>query len=168
MNCGLASGVQAGMKYAARHGYDAAVQYDADGQHLPEYLSGMAEAMEREGADIVCGSRVLAGGGPVGLRAVGSRLIAWLIKVTTGTVLTDPTSGLRMYGRAMIERYADSFDLAPEPDAVAYLARKGAKVIEVPAQMQERQGGESYLNTRRAISYMARTCLSIVLFQWFR
>ena len=36
INCGLTSGFQAGMKYALRHGYDAAVQFDADGQHRPE------------------------------------------------------------------------------------------------------------------------------------
>ena len=35
INLGLAGAVQAGMKYAYRHGYDAAIQFDADGQHRP-------------------------------------------------------------------------------------------------------------------------------------
>ena len=29
---------QAGIKYAYRHGYDCAIQFDADGQHLPQYI----------------------------------------------------------------------------------------------------------------------------------
>jgi hypothetical protein len=34
--------------------------------------------------------------------------------------------------------------------------------------MRERQGGESYLKLGNAIKYMARTCTSILLFQWLR
>ena len=168
VNCGLASGFQAGMKYAERHGYDAAVQFDADGQHVPGYLPEMAAAMQEQDANIVIGSRVLAGEAPQGLRNVGSKLISWLIRVTTGATVTDPTSGLRMYDRSMMQRFAQGFDLSPEPDAVALLARRGARVVEVPVTMRERQGGESYLNASHAIAYMARTCLSILLFQWFR
>lgn len=166
-NLGLASGVRAGMKYALRHGYDAAVQFDADGQHLPEAIPAMVAALE-EGADIAIGSRALAGGGAVGARGVGARLISWLIRRCTGQDVLDPTSGLRMYDRAMIEHMARDFDVAPEPDSIALLMRQGARVVEVPAHMRERQGGQSYLNIRTSVSYMARTCLSLLLFVWFR
>lgn len=168
VNTGLTSGVRAGMKFALRHGYDAAVQFDADGQHLPEYIIPMAQALEENDADIVIASRGLDGSGPAGARAAGSRLISWLIKRTTGKVITDPTSGMRMYNRRMMELFAKGFDVAPEPDTVAWIARKGGTIIEIPAKMQERQGGESYLKFGNAIRYMARTCLSILLFQWFR
>lgn len=168
VNTGLTSGFKTGMKYAKRHDYDAVVQFDADGQHLPQYIPDMAHAMEEQGADIVIASRILAGEAPVGARNVGSKLISWLIKMTTGTLITDPTSGMRMYNRSMIDAYATSFDLSPEPDTVAMLARKGAKVVEVPARMQDRQGGMSYLNFTSSIRYMLRTCFSILMFQWFR
>jgi len=36
VNLGLAGGFQTGLKYAYKHGYDAAIQFDADGQHLPQ------------------------------------------------------------------------------------------------------------------------------------
>lgn len=167
VNCGLACGFQAGMRYAWEHGYDAVVQFDADGQHLPEYIPEMAPHIA-QGADIVIASRVLAGEGPVGARGIGSALISWLIKITTGTRITDPTSGMRMFGRDLIGIYATSFDLAPEPDAVALFARKGRRIVEIPARMQERQGGTSYFDMANIIRYMSRTCLSILLFQWFR
>ena len=35
VNLGLAGAFRTGMKYAERKGYDCAVQFDADGQHLP-------------------------------------------------------------------------------------------------------------------------------------
>ena len=168
VNTGLASGFKCGMKYAERHDYDAALQFDADGQHLPEFIPKMAKAMEDEGANIVIASRVKAGDKVEGLRGLGSRLIAALIKLTTGTTITDPTSSMRMYDREMISIYAHGFDLTPEPDAVAFFARKGYKITEVGAHMQERQGGTSYLDAPNVVRYMSRTCLSILMFQWFR
>lgn len=145
INCGLTSGVKAGMKYAYRHDYDAAVQFDADGQRRPEYIPKMAEAMEQQDADIVIASRNLAGGGAVGARGTGAKLITALIKKTTGQLITDSTSGMRMYNRRMIETFARDIDISPEPDTISLFIRKGAKVIEIPAEMRERQGGTSYL-----------------------
>ena len=153
---------------ALRHGYDAVVQFDADGQHLPEFIPPMAQALEEQDADIVIASRALAGEAPQGLRNVGSKLISWLIRVTTGATVTDPTSGMRMYNRRMIELFATGFDVHPEPDTVALVARRGGRVVEVPARMQERQGGESYLTLGNSVKYMLRTGLSILLYQWLR
>lgn len=168
INTGLTSGFRTGMKYAWRLGYDAVLQFDADGQHLPTYISTMAQTMEREQAAIVIGSRILGGEKVGGARGIGSKLISSLIRATTGAIITDPTSGMRMYDRRMIEWFATSFDTAPEPDTIALAARKGYKVLEVPVTMQERQGGESYLKLASIIRYMSRTCLSIILFQWLR
>ena len=168
VNTGLTSGFRTGMRYALAHGYARTVQFDADGQHLPEYIPAMEQAMLKHDADVVIASRCLAGEGPTGARGLGSKLISWLIRVTTGTTITDPTSGMRMYNRRMIRTFAEGFDLAPEPDAIAAIARKGGTVVEVPAHMQERQGGTSYLDLPHVIAYMSRTCLSILLFQWLR
>ena len=168
INCGLAAGFQTGMKYACHHGYDAAVQFDADGQHLPEHIPAMAQALEQQHADIVIASRVLAGETLTGMRRMGSRLISTLIRLTGGARLTDPTSGMRMYNRRMIETFAAGYDLTPEPDTIALIAHKGGTVTEVPAHMRERQGGQSYLDASHVVRYMARTCTSILLFQWFR
>lgn len=168
INTRLTSAFRCGMKYAWRHGFDAVVQFDADGQHLPSYIPALAAAMEEHDADIVIASRFLDGTKPTGARGVGQRLITALIKLTTGTTITDPTSGMRMFNRVMIEHFAKDFDIAPEPDTVALMARKGKTIVEIPAKMQERQGGTSYLDLPHIVSYMGRTCLSILLFQWLR
>lgn len=168
VNIGLTGGFQTGMKYALRHGYDAAVQFDADGQHVPSYLEKLVEEMERSNADIVIGSRFVTEKKSASLRMIGSRLISAITKITTGTSISDPTSGLRMYNRAMIEAFSTKSDFGPEPDSIAYLARKGAKISEVQVEMRERQAGESYLTFTRSIEYMMRTCISILFVQWFR
>ncbi len=168
INTGLTSGFRTGMKYANRNGYNAVIQFDADGQHRPEFIPVMAKAMQEYDADIVIASRYLEGLKPTGARGLGSRLISTLIKATSGATITDPTSGMRMFNSKMIKHYAEDFDISPEPDTVALMARKGKKIVEIPATMRERQGGESYFDIPHIVGYMARMCTSIVLFQWFR
>ena len=163
-NGGLSAGFRTGMRYAKEHGYDAVVQFDSDGQHRPEYIAPMAQAMVSEGANIVIASRFVTKARGNSPREIGSKLISWLIKTSTGQTITDPTSGMRMYD----ETYARSFDFSPEPDTISLLMRRGAKVVEIETEMRERQGGKSYLNFYNSIMYMARTCLSLLLFQWFR
>lgn len=164
INTGLTSAFKLGMKYAKHNEYDAVVQFDADGQHLPEYIPLMAQKLEQEDADIVIASRYLDGTAkPTGARGAGQKLITLLIKLTTGTTITDPTGGMRMYNKRMINLFATSFDCAPEPDTVALIARKYGPVIEIPATMQERQGGTSYFDLTNVLKYMARTCLAILM-----
>lgn len=168
VNIGLAGGFQVGMKFAFSHGYDCAIQFDADGQHLPEYIAPMVKWMEESGSDIVIGSRFVSEKKPFSTRMMGSALISSLIRLTTGKRIKDPTSGMRLYNRRIMKMLAQGADLSPEPDTVSLLLRKGAKVSEFQVSMKDRASGESYLNFSRSLSYMARTCISILFVQWFR
>ena len=86
----------------------------------------------------------------------------------TGKKIKDPTSGFRMFNREMMKPFVYQMNYGPEPDTVAYLIRKGAKVKEVQVEMDERIAGTSYLNLKRSIQYMVRMSMSIVFIQWFR
>lgn len=167
VNLGLAGAFQTGMCYALEHGYDAALQFDGDGQHNAEYIADMLALLE-QGNNIVIGSRFVTEKKPHSLRMIGNRMIQFAIKLTTGKHITDPTSGMRLFDRGMIERLAKSNDLGPEPDTVAFLIRKGAKVSEAQVSMNERMAGKSYLNFTRSIHYMFSMLTSILLLQWFR
>lgn len=168
VNLGLTPGFQTGVRYALAHGYDAVIQFDADGQHRPEYVAAMVAEMERTEADIVAGSRFLERPKPVTLRMVGSRLIAGIIRVTTGACLSDPTSGLRLYGRRAMEEFAYRPDFGPEPDSIAFLIRRGLKVVETQVEMRDRLAGESYLSPAKSVAYMVRMFASVLFAQWFK
>ncbi|MDD6074464.1 MAG: glycosyltransferase family 2 protein [Clostridium sp.] len=167
VNLGLAGGFQAGLKYAARHGYRYAIQLDGDGQHRPEYIESMLKKME-EGYDIVIGSRFVGEKKPFTMRMLGSNLIGAAIRLTTGVRIQDPTSGMRMFNRKMIEEFAGGLNYGPEPDTVSYLMKQGAKVAEVPVIMDERVSGVSYLTPVNAAKYMIKMLISILLIQNFR
>lgn len=167
VNLGLAGCFQAGMKYAYRKKYAYAIQFDGDGQHRPEFIEAMTKKMD-EGYDIVIGSRFLTGKKDWSVRMIGSRLIAGAILLTTGARLTDPTSGMRLFSRRMIEEFALNLNYGPEPDTVSFLIKQGAKVAEVPVTIDQRLEGESYLRPLTAVHYMARMLMSILLIQNFR
>ena len=167
VNLGLAGAFQTGLRYAAENGYDCALQFDADGQHKPEYIQPMLDELE-SGADIVIGSRFLTVKKPKSLRMLGSYLISWAIRLTTGQAICDPTSGMRMFNRRMVEEFALNLNYGPEPDTISYLIKNGAEVREIQVQMGERLTGTSYLNFTRSIQYMLKMGLSILLIQWFR
>lgn len=166
-NLGLAGAFQAGMKYAYRHGYDCAIQFDADGQHLPQYISDLERAVVSN--DIAIGSRFIEGGKGASLRMFGSSVIQGAIKLTTGKVIHDPTSGMRAFNRRMIKLMALELNMGPEPDTISYLMRSaGAKVVEVPVTMADREAGESYFNAWSSAQYMLRMTFSILFIQFFR
>ena len=167
VNLGLAGAFQTGFKYAYRHGYDYAIQFDGDGQHRPEYIQPMLERIQ-EGYDIVIASRFLTQKKPSSMRMLGSNLIQLALRLTTGVVIHDPTSGMRMFDWQMIREFAQGMNYGPEPDTLSYLIKNGAKVAEVQVTMDERLAGVSYLTPVNATKYMIRMMLSILLIQNFR
>ena len=167
-NLGLSGAVQAGMRYAYKYKYDAVLQFDGDGQHRPEYIKEMKELLDKEDADIVIGSRFVDEKKPHSMRMLGSNLISFLIKITSGQKINDPTSGMRMYGKTVIEEFARNINYGPEPDTISYLIRNGIRVKEIQVKMDERTAGQSYLNFGKSIKYMMLQSFSIVFIQAFR
>lgn len=167
INLGLAGAFQTGLRFAAENGYEYALQLDADGQHKPEFIAPLLELME-QGADIAIASRFVTVKKPKSLRMMGSYLISWAIRLTTGQAICDPTSGMRMFNRAMLEEFAANLNYGPEPDTISYLIKNGAVVKELQVQMDERVAGNSYFTFTRSVQYMLKMGLSILLIQWFR
>lgn len=165
-NLGLTGAFQTGMRYAWERDYDAVLQLDADGQHDPAFVHPMAEMMEREDLDLVLGSRFLKEKRPRSLRMAGNALIEGALRITTGKRVTDPTCGMRLYGRRVMEHMATSPVARPEPDTLAYLIRCGAKTGECEVSIRQRQAGESYLSIGRSFRYMVQMGMNIFILQW--
>lgn len=162
INYGLTSGIQLGMKYAYRNKYDIAIQFDGDGQHQAKHLKQLVKEIENRNADIAIGSRFVTEKKPFTARMLGSRVISFFIKVTTGKKITDPTSGMRAYNQKAIWEFNRNASLTPEPDTLVYMMKKGLKVKEVQVEMKDREFGESYLNPIKSVKYMINMICSII------
>lgn len=164
VNLGLQGAVQTGYKYALYNDYDVAIQFDGDGQHKPEYIEYLVREIEN-GYDIAIGSRFVNERKHFSLRMLGSRIITFIIKLTTKAVITDPTSGMRALNKKMIKDYALEMNRRPEPDTLAYQIKHGAKVKEVQVEMLERTTGESaYAGLGNSVKYMIKVLVTIIFF----
>ncbi|MDD4797447.1 MAG: glycosyltransferase family 2 protein [Eubacteriales bacterium] len=168
MNLGLAGAFQTGIRYAYERGYDAAVQFDGDGQHNARYIQAMTAALREKRADIVIASRFKEKKKPFSARMLGNTMIQFAIRATTGVRISDPTSGMRLFNRRILRLFSSNMNFGPEPDTIAYLLRCGSRVEEVQAEMNERTAGESYLSPLRSIVYMTNMFFSIILIQFAR
>lgn len=166
INLGIGGAVQTGYRYAYEQGYDVAVQVDGDGQHDPEFLRTMAEYLMENQLDMVIGSRFIEKKGfqSSQMRRVGIVFFSWLIKILTGYRITDPTSGLRMTGRAAMELFSRDYPRDyPEPESVVAVLRRKMKVEEIPVVMRERQGGVSSISMKKSVYYMVKVTLAILI-----
>lgn len=166
VNLGIGGGVQTGYLYAFQNDYDIAVQFDGDGQHNARYLNEMADRLVRDNLDMVIGSRYIRKEGfqSSGLRRVGIRYFTALIRLVTGKKITDPTSGMRMAGRDVIEMYARNYPKDyPEPESVVAILKAGKKVDEIPVQMNAREEGVSSISPKKSVYYMIKVSLAILI-----
>jgi len=164
-NLGIGGAMQAGYKYALHRDYDVAIQVDGDGQHKPEYIPMMLEALHTSGeADMVYGSRFLGDPGydvPWG-RRLGNRIFGLVLSRIVRQSVTDPTSGFRMVNRNGIELFARDYPHDyPEVEAILMLHAHRLQVHEVQVRMNARGFGESSIDYPRSAYYMVKVMLAI-------
>jgi len=165
-NLGVGGAMRTGFTYAARHGYERAIQVDADGQHNPSdiehVLSGLAHA------DISIGARFAEiGGYEVG----GPRRWAMIVlaKVLSGvarTRLTDVTSGFRAAGPRAIAQYVRYYPaeyLGDTIDSLVAAVHAGLTVTQVPVAMRPRLHGKPSQNPVGAGVYLIRSVFALGL-----
>ncbi len=164
-NLGIGGAVQAGFVYAKENGYRYMTQVDGDGQHDPQEISALLEAMAADPSlDVVCGSRFLVPGeylAPVS-RRTGIHMFAFLLSRIVGQPVTDPTSGFRLYNRRAIELFAADYPHDyPEVEAVLMLHNHRLRMREVPVRMFERGGGQSSIGSGKSVYYMIKVLLAL-------
>ena len=165
-NLGIGGAVQTGYQYARDFGYDIAVQFDGDGQHSAAYLETMVKELKEKQLDMVIGSRFIRKEGfqSTAFRQLGIRYFSLLIRAVTGHTITDPTSGMRMVNRDLIEFFAVDYPKDyPEPESVSAVLRNRKRVAAVPVIIRQRAGGVSPIPPSRSIYYMVKVTLAILM-----
>ena len=148
---GMGTAYVEGFRWARRRGFCQVAQVDADGSHDPASLQGLIKALDE--ADLVIGSRAVAGGGVVGWgphRLALSRAGSAYCRLLLGWSLDDPTSGFRALGPRALEVVTDG-PVRAEGFAfqieVAYRAlHAGLTVAERPIIFTDRLAGQSKLS----------------------
>jgi glycosyltransferase involved in cell wall biosynthesis len=169
-NLGVGGAVQAGLKVACEDGYDIALQVDGDGQHPPEEIAKLLEAMREQASDMVLGSRFIGREGDRGgfqtttSRRLGVRFFSWILSSLCKMRITDATSGFRAWNRRAIQilanRYPEDY---PEVEAILILHQANLRISEVAVNMRERAMGRSSIGAFEAVTYMVKVPLAILM-----
>jgi glycosyltransferase involved in cell wall biosynthesis len=158
-NCGVGIALRTGFRWAQIHKYDAVIQIDADGQHPSEEIEALLKTLLDSDADIVIGSRFLEGNwDTTRLRRIAMTGLAKLVSWGTESKITDATSGFRVSGPRAIDLFAKSYPgeyLGDTVESLVLAHKHGLSIVEVPAGLRERQGGQaSHLRIRSSLHVM--------------
>jgi dolichol-phosphate mannosyltransferase len=150
---GLGSAYRAGFRYALDTGAELVLTMDCDGSHHPRYLPSMLEAARR--ADLVIGSRYVAGGGVANWplrRRVLSRFANFYTRTLLRVPVRDCTAGFRCYRRSVLET-VNPFSIQSSgysflEEMVYRVHRCGFRIAEVPIVFEDRTHGVSKIDER--------------------
>jgi dolichol-phosphate mannosyltransferase len=156
---GLGQAYLAGFDRALTAGADVVIEMDADFSHDPAYLKDLLKAAET--ADLVLGSRYVAGGGvrDWGLvRRLISRGGGLYARLILRVDIRDLTGGFKCINRRVLEAIdlgsvgAEGYVFQIEVTYRAVLA--GFTVKEIPIVFSDRTAGSSKMSTRIAAEAM--------------
>ncbi|MEV4599407.1 glycosyltransferase family 2 protein [Amycolatopsis sp. NPDC049253] len=167
VNLGVGGAMRTGFRYAVARGYDVVVQVDADGQHDPDEVGALLQALD-EGADIAIGSR-FAGKGAYkasGPRKYAMVVLSLVFSRLAGRKLSDVTSGFKAMGPRAIRLFAAYYPAEYLGDTVESLVmaiRAKLTIAEIPVVMRERAGGTPSHSPVKSAVYLGRAGLALLL-----
>jgi glycosyltransferase involved in cell wall biosynthesis len=168
-NLGVGGALRAGFQHACRHGYQAVIQVDADGQHPANQIVDLIHEANSHNCHMVVGSRFLSDSTTmrVGrIRRIPMRLLANSASRATGVPITDATSGFRLIQQPLLGEFSQSFPsyyLGDTYEALISAGKAGYFIREIPAALHAREVGESSASAPQAIKFIVKCLLVAAL-----
>jgi glycosyltransferase involved in cell wall biosynthesis len=142
-NSGKGAAIRTGLMHVDT---ELVVIHDADLEYHPRDLLRMVEVFLAEDADAVFGSRFMSGGHKRALffrHALGNKLLTFLCDIVCDLNLTDVETCYKMVRANLLKNIpleSSTFDV--EPELAIKLARRGARIFELPISYSGRNYGE--------------------------
>jgi dolichol-phosphate mannosyltransferase len=152
---GLGPAYLAGFAHALERGARFVIEMDADFSHYPADLARLLAAAED--ADLVLGSRYVAGGGVTdwgAVRRLVSRGGSWYARIVLGLDVRDLTGGFKCFRREVLEAIdlptVRSRGYAFQVELTHRAVHAGFRVVELPIVFRDRELGRSKMSWRIA------------------
>jgi glycosyltransferase involved in cell wall biosynthesis len=113
---------------------DVLVTFDADGQHRMEDIPKLLMPIEKNGVDVVIGSRFLKNESDVpNYRKMGIKMITEVTNASINQKLTDAQSGFRAYSKRVLAEISPSdMGMGISTEILIKASSKGLEISEVP------------------------------------
>ncbi len=153
---GLGRAYVDGMTRAIATGTEFVVQMDSDLSHAPKYLPQMLGTLLSAHADVVIGSRYVAGASLASEWSWHRRALSgfanYYVRVLLHLGIRDVTAGFKIWRSSALE----AIDVASirsngysfQVEMNYRTVRHGLKIVELPIHFAERREGESKMNVR--------------------
>jgi len=155
INSGPERATDLGFIEALKHDIDILVTFDADGEHLPQYIPKMVKIIEENGADIVVGFRS-------GLPRLSEYLFSWYSRLRIR--VRDPICGLKAI-RSVVYVDIGYFDSIKGITAqILFQAHKrGYQLAQIPIEVRQRADIPRFGGAVRANGKMLLGLMRIIL-----
>jgi len=153
---GLGRAYVDGMTRAIATGTEFVVQMDSDLSHAPKYLPQMLGTLLSADADVVIGSRYVAGASLASEWSWHRRALSgfanYYVRALLHLGIRDVTAGFKIWRRSALE----DIDVASirsngysfQVEMNYRTVRHGLKIVELPIHFADRREGESKMNVR--------------------
>jgi glycosyltransferase involved in cell wall biosynthesis len=133
-NEGYGSAIITLFDIARQENADIMVTLDGDGQHNPEQIPLLLNALQENNVDVVIGSRFLGGSADTpGYRKRGIKIITSAANLGTDFKVSDAQSGFRAYSKKAIESiHPTETGMAVSTEILLKISNKGLSLAEVP------------------------------------
>jgi glycosyltransferase involved in cell wall biosynthesis len=163
-NQGKGWALRQGFAFARAHGYDYAITIDSDGQHYPDDLPVLLDALLEQPDTLYIGARNMNQSTVPGKSSFGNRFSNFWYRVETGLDLPDTQSGYRVYPLRRLEGmafYTRRFEF--EIEVIVRAAWAGIPVRPVPVRVYYAPAGERVSHFRPWQDFTRISILNTVL-----
>lgn len=160
-NLGYGRAIQTALMFASRACYDVLVTLDGDGQHRPEDVPVLLERFLVSGCDMLIGSRLTPGARPYRtsvVRRMGMHLFSAVVRLLTGILLYDTSSGLRVIRHTVFGPLTRRLFGDFHAEAIVYLLGCGYSIAECAITVEDRRHRSSMHGFASLLKYPWKTC----------
>lgn len=160
-NRGKGAAIQTILAEARKHKADTLCILDADGQHDPEEIPRLLQAVSK-GSDLVIGQRVIRKDKIPGYRYVGQRILSYFTRRLAGGNVSDTESGFRAFSKKAIDQiHLKETGFAVESEMISEAERNGLNITEVPISIIYTKDGSTLNPIRHGFGVLNRILVMI-------
>jgi glycosyltransferase involved in cell wall biosynthesis len=149
-NRGKGAAIATALDYFDRSRAEMAILLDADGQHDPSEIAKFVDAAEKEGADVVVGTRMGDVRGMPWIRLWTNRFTSRVTSKLAGQRIPDSQCGFRLLRRTILKDLKlSTARFETETEMLIQAGRAGHKIVSVPIRTIYEPGRTSRIHPCR-------------------
>ena len=157
-NQGYGAAISTLFDYARRNNAKIMVTLDGDGQHNPEQIPLLIDAIISHGVDVSVGSRFLGNSEASGYRKAGIKIITSAANYGTSLKISDSQSGFRAYSQKAIDAiHPTEQGMAVSTEILLKISNKGLSLAEVPISVTYGPDTSEHNSVSHGVSVLMNT-----------